>query len=183
MAGVLGRSLFFVLLLAFALPARADPVLMFLFGMAKEIITQAQAKPAGPAPASVSEPAPKWVYPGTIIEPGLLKRLIDDSFLYLTPAQREEVFLALHAELMKPANFAIRAPMIQQFIERCLQVRAAQLQLAKLSSSQKESLAAEFGKEVKAMPPEELPPLREVLEKRLLPVPADLNDLLLAQLG
>ena len=178
MARVLGRSLFFVVLLACALPARADPVLMFLFGMAKEIVAQAQSR----APAAAPVPAPSTVYPGTVVEPALLKRLIDDSFLYLSQEQRDEVFEALNAELVKPANFAIRAPLIQQFIERALQVRAAQMQLARLSYQEKQVLALEFGKEVKAMPPEELPPLRQVLEKGLLPVPPDLNRLLLTQL-
>jgi len=178
MAGVLGRSLFFAVFIALALPARAEPLLMFLLGAAKEVVSAAE--PAAPAPAPAAEmPA---VYPGTTVEPAILKRLIDDSFLYLSAEQRAEVFQALHAELMKPANFAVRGPMIEEFAHRALQVREAQLRLARLSQTEKQALIAQFRREVKSMPDEERAPLRQALEHRLLPVPADLNQLLLAQL-
>ena len=180
MARILGRSLFLAFLLACALPARADPLLMFLFSAAKEIVSAAER--AAPAPLAPAAPAPMAVYPGTTVEPGVLRRVIDDSFLYLSQEQRDEVFQALNSELLKPENFAIRAPMIEQFVFRAVQVRAAQMQLAKLSTGQKQVLAEEFRKEVKGLSPEDLPPLRQVLEKRLLPVPLDLNQLLLVQL-
>src|SRR5688572_1596070 len=142
MIRVLGRSLLFTLLLACAavpFTARAaDPLLMFLFSVALEIASR---------PAPVSPPAPVEqpdVYPGTTVPVDVLRRLIDDSFIYLSPRQRTEIFDALHAELMKPMNFSIRASTIEYFAHRALQVRSAQLRLAKLSQTQKESLAAEF---------------------------------------
>src|SRR3954468_23262166 len=107
MAKVLGRSLFFAFSLACAWPAHAEPLLMFLLGAAQEIISSAK-----PVPKPVEAPAPSTVYPGTSVEPAILKRIVNDSFGYLTPAQRDEVFQALNAELMKPENFAVRAAMI-----------------------------------------------------------------------
>ncbi len=178
MAGVLGRSLFFAFSLLLALPARADPLLMFLFSVAQEIAAKAKPAPAE-APVPPSLPA---VYPGTVVQPAFLKRLINDTFTYLGADQREEVFQALHEELLKPANAPFRAQMIEFFIERSLQIRAAQIQLARLSASDKERLVAGFRQEVKILRPEEVAPLRQALEKNLLPVPADLNQLLLAQL-
>ena len=179
MPRVLGRSLFFTLLLACAAayPATAraaDPLLMFLFSIAQEIASK-QA-PAAP-PAAVERPD---IYPGTTVPVDVLRRLIDDSFIYLSPHQRTEIFEALHAELMKPMNFAIRASTIEYFAHRALQVRSAQLRLARLSQQQKESLAAEFRDELKSFPAEEQTSLRTVVEKGLLPVPSDLNQLLLA---
>ena len=176
MARVLGRSLLFAVLLALSLPARADPLLMFLISMAKEIASVPAAKPADALPML---PA---TYPGTTVEPQILRRLIDDSFLYLSASQRAEVFEALNAELMKPANAAMRAPMIEEFARRALEVRAAQLRLAELSYGQKKLLASEFSQEVRSLPEEELGPLRQALEKGLLPIPADLGRLLLAAL-
>jgi hypothetical protein len=175
MARALGRTLFFTVLLACATPVRAaDPLLMFLFSIAQEIAS----RPAAPAPAlPVERPD---VYPGTTVPVDVLRRLIDDSFIYLSPHQRTEIFDALHAELMKPANFAIRASTIEYFAHRALQVRSAQLRLAKLSQTQKESLAAEFREELQAFPMEEQETLRGVVEKGLLPIPSDLNQLLLA---
>lgn len=150
---------------------------MFLFRIAQEIASA--PRPAAP-PAPVERPD---VYPGTTVPVDVLRRLIDDSFIYLSQNQRTEIFEALHAELMKPVNFAIRASTIEYFATRALQVRSAQLRLAKLSQQQKESLAAEFREELKSFPDEEQESLRNVVEKGLLPVPADLNQLLLAAFG
>ena len=179
MAKVLRRSLFFAFLLAFACPVRADPLLMFLFSVAKEIATSPAFQAAASAPAPVEAPA---TYPGTSVEPAILRRLIDDSFTYLSSAQRAEIFEALNAQLLKPANAATSAPVIEYFAQRALQVRAAQLRLARLSDSEKQRLADEFRQEVKAISPQELGDLRQVLERGLLPVPSDLNQLLLAAL-
>jgi len=170
-----GRSLLFAFLLACALPARAaDPLLMFLFSVAQEIA--AKAAPAAP-PGPVEHPD---IYPGTTVPVDVLRRLIDDSFIYLSPRQRTEIFEALHAELMKPMNFAIRASTIEYFAHRALQVRSAQLRLAKLSQEQKATLAAEFREELQAFPADEQLNLRTVVEQGLLPVPSDLNEMLLA---
>jgi hypothetical protein len=178
MAMVLGRSLLFtVLLSACASPARAaEPLLMFLFGVAKEIASTS-AGPYSPVPAQAEEPVS---YPGTTVQPARLRRLIDESFTYLSEAQRGEIFTALHAELMKPGNVAISAPMIEHFAHRAFQVRAAQQHLARLSSREKESLAHEFRAEVKSLGAEEVGHLRLALERGLLPVPSDLNQLFLA---
>ena len=175
MAKVLGRSLFFAVLLAFACPASAEPLLMFLIGFARNLAESNTAAHARPA-VSVE---PSTAYGGTTVEPAILKRLIDDSFLYLSSEQREEIFLTLHAELLKPSNHLVRGPMIEHFAHRALQVRAAQLRLAKLSPREKQAMAQEFAKEVKALPPEDIIQVRQALAKRLVPVPHDLNQLFL----
>ena len=176
MARALGRTVFFALVFSCALPARAaDPVLNFLLGIAREMTIL----PAPAASAAVPMDLPE-VYPGTTVPPGVLKRLIDDSFLYLKAEQRAEIFDALNAELLKPKNFAVRAPMIEYFAHRALQVRAAQLRLGQLSYREKQFLAEEFRQELKGLPEEEMRDLRSVIERGLLPVPADLNELLLA---
>ena len=173
MAKVLGRSLFFAVLLALSFPVRADPLLMFLLSVAKEIATLPPAQ----------EPAPRALpqtYPGTTVEPAELRRLIDESFVYLSSAQRAEVFEALNAELVKPQNATLRGPMLEQFAHRAFEVRMAQQRLEKLSASEKQVLASEFQKEVRSLPPEDLLQVREALQKNVLPVPSDLNRLLLA---
>ena len=101
MAKVLGRSLFFAVLLAFAWPAHASPLLSLILSIAQEVASQLEAKPATP----VSD-LPQ-TYPGTTVEPATLRRLIDDSFLYLSAERRDQVFEALNAELLKPANAAL----------------------------------------------------------------------------
>lgn len=178
MARVLGRSLCFALLLSCALPARAaEPIVMFLLGIARDMAINAIAR-APAAPVEVPE-----VYAGTTVQPAQLRQLIQDSFHYLSEEQRNEVFESLNAELVKPRNAPIRASMIEYFGQRALLIRAAQRRLALLSPAEMQQLAAEFGRETRELPPEEVEKLRHTLEQNLLPVPPDLNRRLLAALG
>ncbi len=174
-----GRGFLFALLLAFAPPAAADPLLMLLMSVAREVIESAARRQAE-APRSVPEfPA---TYPGTTVVPEQLRQMIDESFAYLGESQRREIFDSLHATLLDPKIAGMRAPLIEYFASRAHAVREAQLRLARLSQREKESLASEFRKTVEGMPLEEAAQLVELLRKRLLPVPADLNDMLLAAL-
>ncbi len=154
----------------------ADPVLMFLLSAAREAIAasmrRAPAEPAYPAP-------PADVYPGTMVQPADIRRLIDEGFGYLTDAQREEIFAALHAGLLDPRNAGVRASMIEYFADRALTVRAARERLARLSQREKEQLASDFRSTLGTLPPEEAERMVELLRGRLLPLPADLNDMLL----
>jgi hypothetical protein len=120
------------------------------------------------------------VYPGTLVEPDQMRRLIDDSFLYLGDRERQEIFDSLNAELLKPKNAAVRGAMIEYFTDRALVVRAAQLQLAKMPWSEKQRMALEFKSELAGLAPEDREQIGELLRKRMLPVPSDLNQLLLA---
>jgi hypothetical protein len=174
-----GRAVVFIALLACAPSARAaDPILMFLLSVAREMVTNAITSHL----AQPRVPEPAVTYPGTAVEPAHLRRLIDECFFYLSSAQRAEIFESLNAELLKPKNAAVRGPMIEYFADRALQVRAAQMRIAQLSYREKQQLAEEFRRETAAIPGEERARLQEVLERGLLPVPSDLNQLLLAAL-
>ena len=120
------------------------------------------------------------VYPGTSVEPEVLRRLIDDSFLYLSGSQRKEIFDALHAELMNPKNAAVHGTMIEYFADMALTVRAAQLKLAQLPWREKQRMAEEFKAELAALPEKDQTQFGELLRSGMLPVPSDLNQLLLA---
>ena len=158
-------------------PARAaDPVLMFLLSFARDMIEQHAAR-RNDAPPVIVIPD---TYPGTTVEPALVRRLIDDCFIYLSERQREEVFAALHEALMDPRNAAVRAPMIEHFASRALAVRAMQLRLAQLTERDKRVLATEFRAETKSLDDEERTLLAGLLRQGLLPVPADLGAMLLA---
>lgn len=179
MGRFLREGVFFTLLLAFAAPAAAmDPVLMFLLNMAREVIESQAAR----TPAAAAEPMPEVsrVYPGTMVEPEDLRKLIDDCFLYLSDAQRQEVFESLHAALLNPKNAAVRATMIDYFADKARTVRAAQLRLSQLSRREQELLAEEFRQELASLPAEEQARVGELLRRGLLPVPSDFNQLLLS---
>jgi hypothetical protein len=177
----LQRAVLLSLLLAFAAPASAaDPIVMLLLGIAREMVFNAVRErlmaPSEPEP-------PPSLYAGTTVEPAQLRRLIDEGFSYLSRSQRDEVFESLHASLMDPKNAGVRASMIEYFADRAMAMRAAQDRLASLSGSEKSRLAAEFRQQVADLSPEETAQLEELLRRQVLPVPRDLNDMLLTQLA
>ena len=181
MGRILRTVVAFALLWAFAAPAYAiEPLLMFLFNAASQMISSAAERSAKQAPVPAS--ALPRTYAGTSVSPDQLRRLIDESFTYLSDRQRQEIFDSLNRELLKPKNAAVRGPMIQYFADRALQVRAAEVRLSQLSERQKQALAAEFGEEIAGLPAQEVGKLRSLLQKHLLPVPSDLNGMLLATL-
>ena len=70
--------------------------------------------------------------------------------------------------------------MIEYFADKALTIRAAQLQLAKMPWSEKERLANEFKAEAAALSAEDQDQLGKLLRSGMLPVPSDLNQLLIA---
>ncbi|MBS0335323.1 MAG: hypothetical protein JSS40_00570 [Proteobacteria bacterium] len=160
--------------------ACADPLVFFLMTAAKQIA--AAASNYKPSPEALPQPAPATTYPGTAVEPETLRRVIDDSFVYLSSAQRAEIFESLNAMLLDPKLGPTRATMIEYFLHKALAVRAAQMELARLSDAEKQRLAGEFRQETAGLSDEDRKQLLGLLEQHLLPVPADLNQMLLAQL-
>jgi len=181
MGRALRKGVLFTLLFAgFVVPAAADPMVMFLLGVAREIVESHAHRPPGPPPDTLPLPDMSKVYPGTSVEPEYLRRLIDDCFMYLSSSQRREIFDTLHAALIDPKNAAVRGPMIEYFATKALAVRAAQLKLAEMPWRDKEKLAEEFRQELPGLSEEDRQNLGKLLRDGLLPVPSDLNQLLLA---
>jgi hypothetical protein len=177
----LRRGILFTLLFAgLVAPAAADPMLMFLIGIAREMVVNHANAPTSEREPERPMPDFTRVYPGTSVEPEVLRRLIDDSFIYLSDGQRREIFDSLNAALMNPKNAAVRGTMIEYFAEKALTVRAAQLQLARMPWSEKQRMAQEFKAELAELSAEDQAQLGQLLRSGLLPVPNDLNQLLLA---
>jgi hypothetical protein len=177
------RAALFSMLLGLATPASAaDPIVMLLLSIAREMVFNAvrERLTAPPAP----EPIPAaTAYPGTAVEPEHVRRLIDEGFGYLSRTQRDEVYESLHAQLMDPRNASVRASTIEYFAERAVAMREAQDRLARLSHSEKSRLAAEFRLQVAELSAEEMAQVAELLRRQVLPVPSDLNDMLLGELA
>jgi hypothetical protein len=171
------------LTVAFAWPcaAAADPLVFFLMSAAREIAFSAVGKAYAASRAPGALP-PAVTYPGTAVEPETLRRVIEDSFTYLSSSQRSEIFESLNTMLLDPKIGPTRATLIEYFLHKALAVRAAQVELGKLSYAEKERLAVQFKQETADLSEEDRRHLLSLLEQNLLPVPADLNQLLLAQL-
>lgn len=172
-------ALFTLLFAGVSPPAAADPLLMFLIGVAREMVTD---HAGGPKSAAAPEilPDPRRFYPGTQVEPAQMRRLIDESFLYLGDGQRREIFEALNTAILDPRNAAVRGAMIEYFAEKAYTVRQAQLRLAQLTDRDKARMAAEFKADLVSLNDDDLAQLEKLLRSGLLPVPSDLNQLLLA---
>ena len=80
---------------------------------------------------------------------------------------------------MKPKNAAVRGAMIEYFADRALVVRAAQLQLAQMPYREKQRLAEEFKTELAGLTEDDQQQIGKLLRSGMLPVPSDLNQLLL----
>jgi hypothetical protein len=181
MRPALRRLAFLSFIAAWPCAASADPLVFFLMSAAKEIAFSAVKNAAATAQAATPA-APAATYPGTAVEPETLRRVIDDSFSYLSSTQRGEIFESLNTMLLDPKLGPTRATMIEYFLHKALAVRSAQIELGKLSYAEKERLAVQFKLETAELPEEDRRQLMALLEQNLLPVPADLNQLLLAQL-
>lgn len=164
-----------------ALPAHADPVLMFILGFARNLLESSMNQ--APQLARLGPADLPRTYPGTLVQPAHLQRLIDDCFLHLSQKQRNELFDTLNAELLKPVNAAVRGEMIQYFAQAALQVRALQMRLSQLSSLEKAALADEFGRSVAGMSAQERAELQLIVDRRLMPIPSDLGEMLAARIA
>jgi len=180
----LRRAVLFTLLLAgLAAPSRAqaaDPILMFLLGIARDMVIAHVTKTQPKAQTPLVDLG--RVYPGTLVEPEHLSRLIDECFAYLSRGQRAEIFASLNEALLSPKNAAVRAPMIDYFVQHALAVRAAHQRLAQMTPDEKRMIAAEFRAATHGMPQDEQEQLSTVLRQGLLPLPEDLSQLMLAAL-
>jgi hypothetical protein len=181
--------MFFPLVVLFAVafaPARTahavDPILMLLINLGRDMIEARER--AGVRPPPEAEPQIVWpeTYPGTMVTPGLVKRLIDDCFEYLSSGQRDELFAQLNVVLLDPKNALVRAALIEHFASRAVSVRQARIYLSRLSPRDKQALVLQFKDEVATLPEEERRRLVEVVRNGMLPVPQDLNQMFLAAL-
>ena len=181
------RSAVVASVLLFALhaaPARADPLLMFLLGFAKNLIESAiennaaRPTPAAPAPLAPAVPAVPGKAPAQL-DANDLRKLVDESFAYLDPSQRDQLLTGLEQALENPANAAYRAAILNQFVGVAQQVRFIQRQLNRLSAEDKRQLAERFAENYRALAPDQQQALSRQLQARALPLPSDLTDMML----
>lgn len=163
-------------------PAHADPILMLLINLGRDMIEareNARHRPPAQVEAEIVWPE---TYPGTTVTPGLVKRLIDDCFEYLSQSQRDEIFAQLNVVLLDPKNAMVRAALIEHFAARAVSVRQAKIQLSQMSEREKRALVLQFRDEVEALSSVERERFIEVVRSGMLPVPQDLNQSFLAAL-
>lgn len=110
-----------------------------------------------------------------------LQQLIDEGFVHLTASQRNEVFQHVRRILLDPQHAAEAPSIIADLAVKASAVRQAHESLRNLSVARKQRIADEAREEYEKMPPETREELAGVLRSRVIPMPADLTDMILAE--
>ncbi len=182
------RCLICVLLLFSASAAYADPILLLLLRMVRDQTISASVE-AGVGAMQRGATIPSPVYGFALPTPPIphdseerhLRALLDDSFLHLSAAQRDAVFAGMRQILNDPRNAQIRPQVVAEFALKARAVRESYLSLAQLSYAEKRTLATQAKAEFQRLPAGERQHLLEMLQSGMLPVPRDLNDIMLAE--
>jgi hypothetical protein len=169
--------------------AVADPILLLLLRMARDRALSASIE-AGVTTLQQSSTIPSPVYGFALPTPAIprgteeqqLRTLLDENFLHLSPAQRDEVFETLQAILKDPQNRQDKSRLVAEFALKAREVRESYRGLDKLSYAEKRSLAAQARAEYGRMPAAERRQFLDVLQSGALPIPRDLRDTLLAEI-
>jgi hypothetical protein len=182
------RCLICVLLLFSASAAYADPILLLLLRMVRDQAISASVE-AGVGALQRGATIPSPVYGFALPTPPIprdseerhLRALLDDSFLHLSAAQRDVVFAGMRQILNDPRNAQLRPQVVAEFALKARAVRESYLSLDQLSHAEKRTLATRAKAEFQRLPAGERQHLLEVLQSGMLPVPRDLNDIMLAE--
>ena len=183
------RGLIAAILLGLAVPASADPVLLLLLRFARDraISTSLEAgynsmrQPYATIPSPVygfALPTPPVAFGQ---EEQQLRTLLDENFLHLSPAQRDEVFVAMQKILRDPQNAREKPRLAAEFALTARAVRESYQSLDALSYAEKKSLALQAKEEYRQLNEDERRRLTGVLQAGTLPVPRDLRDIMLAE--
>src|SRR3954470_17343127 len=182
------RYLVAALLMVSASNAIADPILLFLLRMARDKAVSASLESGVNSlqrPATLPSPVYGFALPRPAIPLGNeeqeMRAVIDENLLHLTRAQRDEVFTALQEKLRDPGYASQKPQLIATFSLAARDVRESYRALDALTQSEKQSLAERAGDEFRGMAEDERQQLVGILRSGVLPLPADLRDIMLAK--
>lgn len=177
-----------VLLLCSSAAYSLDPILLLLVRMMRDHAISASVEAGVNSLRQETPPqAPKFGYglPNTPEPQGnaeqRLRTLIDESLLHLSAVQRDAVFAAMQKVLRDPQYAQLSSQILADFTLTARALREGYLQLDRLSYSQKKALVMQAREEFQRMPAEQRQHLLEVLQSGMLPVPRDINEIMLAE--
>jgi len=178
------RRVVFGILLAISSSAAlaVDPLTLILLRILRDQIITAAAEAAYNKLTEKPPPGP-LVYPAHPydLDDAKLRTLIVEGFVHLDRAQREEVFVSVKRILADPQNAAIRFHIIEELALKASAVRQAHENLNNLSYDRKRLVASEAREEYRKLAPEERRQMLDVLQSGVMPIPRDLNDMILAE--
>ncbi|MDP2239493.1 MAG: hypothetical protein Q8K18_04945 [Burkholderiales bacterium] len=119
--------------------------------------------------------------PPYVMEDSKLRALIDEGFVHLTTAQRDEVFSGVRRGLADPKNAHLQPMIIQELALKASAVRQAHERLNNLSYGEKKAIAGQAREEYAGLSSGERQQMIQVLQSGIAPIPRDLNDMMLAE--
>lgn len=161
----------------------ADPLTLILLRLLRDQIITAAARAAyESAQVSSAPPAPAVLPPHPYdLDDRRLKTLIDEGFVHLTAAQRDEVLAGVKRILEDPKNSVIRLYIIEELALKASAVRQAHEQLNSLPEARKRAIVSEAREAYEALSAEERQQMIDVLASGVAPIPRDLNEMMLAE--
>lgn len=158
----------------------AEPLTMFLLDLLRQQIMSSIESSAAAAQREreMAASVPRAPYD---LEDQRLRALIDEGFVHLTPAQREEVFAGVKRALADPKNAHLRPMIVQELALKASAVRQAHERLADLSVAEKHAIAAQAREEYEKLAPAEREQMLAVLRAGVVPIPRDLSQIILAE--
>ena len=165
-------------------PAHAlDPLTLILLRLVRDKVISAGLESAAEhASKASSAVAPSVAGLPLGMNDTQLRRLINEGFIHLSYEQRGEVFSSVRQILMDPANAADGPGIVADLALKAAGVRQAIESISRLSPERKREIAREAGEEYMKLPPDTRDDLTDVLRKRVVPLPDDLNAQILAEI-
>lgn len=110
-----------------------------------------------------------------------VREMIDTGFVHLSATQRTEIYHSFGRMLDDPKNALARPLIIQELAMKASAVRVAHERLAGLSQGEKRAIAMDARQEYERLPADERLQMVRLLETRIVPIPRDLSDMMLAE--
>lgn len=162
-----------------------EPLTLILLRVLRDQIISSSAQAAIEGAQREDERSRAAVLPSSpyALDDQKLRALIDEGFIYLTPAQRDEVYVSVQRALADPRHAHLRPMIIQELALKASAVRQAHEQLNNLSYGDKKAIAGHARDAYASLAPEERRQMIQVLQSGIAPIPRDLNDMILAEFG
>ena len=162
-----------------------DPLTLLLLRMLRDQIITSSAQNAIERQQADRRAPETYVPPPSpyALDDAKLRSLIDEGFVYLTPAQRDEVYASVRRALADPKNAAMRPVIVQELAVKASAVRQAHERLENLSDDEKDAIVRQARDEYVKLPPDERRQMIQVLQSGLAPIPHELNERMLAAFG
>lgn len=168
-----------------------DPLVLFLLKVLRDQVISATveagyeaAKEAYEAPPAAAPPMTLGMppsLPAGASESERLRALVDESFVHLTPQQREELYTSFMQIVNDPANAAQRQVLIAQFTIQANNLRDGHRLLSQLSGDAMRGLVVQARSEYEKLPPEQQAQMLQVLRRGIPGVPHALNEMMLSE--